>query len=72
MEMSFKMDTDLFLNAFLRMASRRGIPELIFSDNAGKFVRTNKELKDLLNQLNQEKSSRQKQTKEFNGHSILQ
>ena len=67
--MSFKMDTDLFLNAFLRMASRRGIPELIFSDNAGKFVRTNKELKDL---LNQEKSSRQKQTKEFNGHSILQ
>ena len=70
--MSFKMDTDLFLNAFLRMASRRGIPELIFSDNVGKFVRTNKELKDLLNQLNQEKSSRQKQTKEFNGHSILQ
>ena len=69
LEMSFKMDTDLFLNAFLRMASRRGIPELIFSDNAGKFVRTNKELKDL---LNQEKSSRQKQTKEFNGHSILQ
>ena len=67
--MSFKMDTDLFLNTFLRMASRRGIPELIFSDNAGKFVRTNKELKDL---LNQEKSSRQKQTKEFNGHSILQ
>ena len=54
------------------MASRRGIPELIFSDNAGKFVRINKELKDLLNQLNQEKSSRQKQTKEFNGHSILQ
>ena len=26
-EMSFKMDTDSFLNAFSRMASRKGVPK---------------------------------------------
>ena len=31
LEMSFKMDTDSFLNAFSRMASRRGLPEVMFS-----------------------------------------
>ena len=49
------MDTDSFLNAFSRMASRRGIPGVIFSDNGGNFVKADKELKDLVNQLDQKK-----------------
>ena len=49
------MDADSFLNAFSRMASRRGIPEVMFSDNGGNFVKADKELKDLVNQLDQEK-----------------
>ena len=54
------MDTDSFLNAFSRMTSRRGIPEVMFSDNEGNFAKAKKRL------------SRQQQTMEFNGHSILQ
>ena len=48
------MDTDSFLNTFLSMASRRGIPEVMFSDNGGNFVKTGKELKGLVNQMDQE------------------
>ena len=55
LEMSFKMDTDSFLNAFSRMTSRRGLPEVLFSDNGGNFVKANKELQDLVNQLDQER-----------------
>ena len=64
METSFKMDTDSFLNAFSRMTSRRGIPEVMFSDNEGNFAKADKELKDLVNQLDQEKI---KQTTANNG-----
>ena len=55
LEMSFKMDTDSFLNAFSRMANQRGLPEVMFSDNGGNFVKADKELQDLVNQLDQEK-----------------
>ena len=37
------------------MESRRGIPEVMFSDNGGNFVKPAKELKDLMNQLDREK-----------------
>ena len=37
------------------MASRRGIPEVMFSDNGGHFVKADKELKDLVNQVGQGK-----------------
>ena len=37
------------------MESRRGIPEVMFSDNGGNFVKPDKGLKDLVNQLDQEK-----------------
>ena len=33
LEMSFSLDTDSFLNAFYRMASRRGLPDEVYSDN---------------------------------------
>ena len=36
------------------MASRRGIPEVMFSENGGNFVKADKELKDLVNQLDHE------------------
>ena len=58
LEMSFKMDADSFItsiNAFSRMESRRGIPEVMFSDNGGNFAKEDKELKDLVNQLDEEK-----------------
>ena len=50
--MLFKMDADPFLNADLKMASQRGIPEVMFSDNGRNIVKADKELKDLVNQLN--------------------
>ena len=49
------MDTDLLLNAFSRMASRRDIPEVMFSDSGGDFLKADKELKNLVNQLDQDK-----------------
>ena len=55
LDMSFKMDTDLFLNAFSKMASRRDVPEVMFSDNGGDFLKADKELKNLVNQLDQKK-----------------
>ena len=37
------------------MANRRGLPEVMFSDNGGNFVKADKELQDLVNQMDQEK-----------------
>ena len=69
--MSFKISADSFLSAFLRMASRRGTPEVMFSNNGDNFFRADKELKDLLNQLDQKNIKQRTEAKEFNGHSIL-
>ena len=52
--MSFKMDTDSFLNTISGMASQRGTPEVLFSDNGGNFVEADKELKDLVKQGSKE------------------
>ena len=49
------MDNDSLLNAVSKMASQRGIPEVMFSDNRRHFVKGDKELKDLVNQLNEDK-----------------
>ena len=43
LQMSFEMYTDSFFKVFSRMASQRGIPEVMFSDNGGNFVKTDKE-----------------------------
>ena len=40
-------EKDSVLNIFLRMASRRCIPEVMYSDNEGNFMRTDKELKKI-------------------------
>ena len=55
LEMAYALDTDSFLNAFYRMANRRGLPKEMLSDNGGNFVGANKELCDLIKELDQEK-----------------
>ena len=55
LEIAFGLDTDSFLNAFYRMASRRGLPEEMFSDNGTNFKGTGKELKMLLSELDESK-----------------
>ena len=56
--MAFGLDTDSFLNAFYRMASRTGLPEM-FSDNGTNFKGADAELKSLVRQLD---DSRMKQS----------
>ena len=43
-----------FLNSFYRMANRRGLPKKMFSDNGGTFVGADRELKELIAQLDQQ------------------
>lgn len=40
LEIAYGLDTDSFLNAFCRMASRRGLPEEMISGNGTNFSRT--------------------------------
>jgi hypothetical protein len=55
LEIAFSMDTDSFLNSFYRMASRRGLLNEVISDTGGNFIGANKELKDLVKQLDVKK-----------------
>ena len=55
LEMAYGLDTDSFLNAFYRMASRRGLPKRMISDNGGNFIGANNELKELVRALDQDK-----------------
>ena len=48
------------------MANRRGLPREILSDNGGNFVGGNKELSDLVKELDQDKNP--PQIKESNGN----
>ena len=58
LEMAFSMDTDSFLNAFYRMVSRRGLPELMVSDNCTNFVSGDRELKELVMALKKNSNQR--------------
>ena len=51
LEMSYGLDCDLFLNAFARMASRRGLPLEVISDNGKNFIAADRELKELVEAL---------------------
>jgi len=53
--MAYGLDTGSFLNAFYRMANPRGLPEETTSDNSTNFVRAERELKELVEQLDQDK-----------------
>ena len=46
LEVAFSLDTDSFLKAFFRMESRRGLPEIVVSDNGTNFVGGSNELKE--------------------------
>ena len=55
LEMAYGLDTDSFLNAFYRMANRRGLPQEMLSDNGGNFVKANTELRQLVEVLDQDR-----------------
>ena len=55
LEAAFGLDTDSFLNALYRMTSRRGLPEVIYSDNGTNFKSADKELKSLISLLHTNK-----------------
>ena len=55
LELAYSLDTDSFLNAFYRMTSRRGLPEEAVSDNGSNFVSGNRELQELVQQLDDQK-----------------
>ena len=58
MEVAWGLDTDSFLNAFTRFTSRRGVPKGMTSDNGTNFVGAVNELKQLVDQLDQDKIQR--------------
>ena len=47
LEVAFSLDTDSFLNAFFRMATRRVVPEDVVCDNGTNFVGGSNDLKEL-------------------------
>lgn len=55
LEVAFGLDTDSFLNAFYRMVNRRGLPTDIISDNGRNFKGAARELRELVEQLDQSK-----------------
>ena len=55
LELAFGLDTNSFLNAFFRFASRRGMPSLVISDNGTNFIKANKELKNVIQNLDKNK-----------------
>ena len=52
------VDTDAFLNAFVRMTARRGWPQQMLSDNGTNFVSASRELRDLVSAIDQDKLQR--------------
>lgn len=49
--MATSLETDAFLNTFVRMMARRGWPTKVLSDNGSNFVGTKKEIKELVGEL---------------------
>jgi hypothetical protein len=70
--MAWSLDTDAFLNAFARFASKRGVPKEVVSDNGTNFVGAVNELKELADQLDEEKIKRKLRIKKFDGCSTRQ
>ena len=55
LEVVYSMDTDGFLNAMTRMVARRGKPEFVVSDNGTNFVSAERELRELVAGLDQDR-----------------
>ena len=49
--MATSLETDAFLNAFVRMTARKGWPTKMLSDNGTNFVGAEKEIRELVSQL---------------------
>ncbi|PFX26254.1 hypothetical protein AWC38_SpisGene9058 [Stylophora pistillata] len=58
LELASSLDTDALLNAFVRMAGRKGWPQQMLSDNGRNFVGASNELKDLVTAIDQDKVQR--------------
>ena len=67
LEMAYGLDTDSFLNTFYRMASRRGLPEEMFSDNDTNFKGADAELKSLVRELDPNRINQSTPTKGSHG-----
>ena len=48
LEMVWSLETGSFINAFLRMTCRRGVPRQVITDNGTTFVKAEKEIRDLM------------------------
>ena len=48
LEVAYALDSNSFLNAFNRMVNRRGCPMEVLSDNGGNFVNADRQLRDLV------------------------
>ena len=70
LELAYSLDTNSFLNAFYRFVGRRGLPQVVISDNGTNFVGGQRELSDLVAQMDKEQIERtvanQKVCWEFN------
>jgi len=55
LEMAYGLDTDSFLKEFYHMANPRGLPEEMISENGTNFIGAVRELKELIEQLDQDK-----------------
>ena len=57
-EMASSLDVSGFMNAFVRMTARRGWPKKMLSDNGTNFVAAEKEIRALVEQLDQKQIER--------------
>ena len=54
LEMVTSLATDAFLNALTRMVARRGWPKLMRSDNGSNYVGEAREIKELVDSMDQD------------------
>ena len=59
LEMAYALDTDSFINAFVRMTSRRGTPNYVISDNGTNYIGAERELRGLIEGLDQDRIVRE-------------
>ena len=64
-EVAHSMDTDSFIHALDRFISRRGCPETITSDNGRNFRGAQREIKNAIEEWNQQKVERHLQQREI-------
>lgn len=54
LEVAFSLETDSFIMCLRRFIARRGNPQVLYSDNGTNFVGANRELKQCIENLNQD------------------